>query len=109
MTRSRKPKTRLGCAGASSWASDVALLVEGCRIDVCLDRQEIPIKLVVAFPAQTLVELLRGVVVDRRLQGQAVSLGCFGELPGAFHQCTPHAQLARFRRDKQVVQNPLPR
>src|SRR5664279_2747022 len=72
-------------------------------------RQTIPIELLIALPAQTFVQLLRGMIVDRRLQGQAVGLRVLCQLMSALHQGTSHAKLARLHSHVEVVEDPLSR
>src|SRR5271166_390 len=72
-------------------------------------RQTIPVELFIALPAQALVQLLRGVIVDRRFQGQAVGLRVLCQLMSPPHEGASHAKLAGFFNHVEVVENPLSR
>jgi Inner membrane protein CreD len=73
-----------------------------------LQRQEIAVELLIALPAEALVEALRVAVVGSSFERKSIGLGTFREPAGAIHQGMSHSLLAGFENNKQVVKNPLP-
>src|SRR5271169_2750480 len=104
MTRSRRPRTRLGWAESGVVAGAVFVSVDFTRLS---DRQEVTIKLFVTLPAQPFVEPLRGEVAGGSFEHQSIGLGAFGKLAGAIHECVGDAVLTGVRSDVQVVEDPL--
>src|ERR1019366_3791066 len=74
----------------------------GCETPAGSQRQTVPVKLLIALPAQTFVKLLRRIIVDRRLKGQAVAWRAPRQPMSALHQGASHPKLARLSNHVEI-------